>query len=224
MERKESFAEEEFYHLYNRGNDKRDIFLNDQDRDRFIHLLYLCNSSKAVVLKEISENNFFSCDRGESLVDIGAYCLMPNHFHLLVRAKDNYGVSLFMKKLQTAYSMYFNKKNERTGKLFEGVFRSKYVDNDRYLEYLYSYIHLNPIKKIEPKWKEEGIRNINRAKKFLNDFKYSSYIDYFLKERARPESAVIKTESFPEYFSAPKEFEEFIEEWLFYKADNLEDS
>ena len=82
-------------------------------------------------------------DRGETLVDIGIYCLVPNHFHLLIKEKTENGISEFVKKVATGYSMYFNKKYERTGSLFEGPFKAKRIDTDEYLKYIFSYIHLN---------------------------------------------------------------------------------
>src|SRR3989338_5483185 len=100
---------------------------------------------------------------------------MPNHFHLLLKEIEMGGISQFMGKLSTAYSMYFNKKYERTGSLFEGRFKSSRIANDNYLHYLFAYIHLNPIKLIEPMWKEKGINDFARAKEFLGRYNYSSY-------------------------------------------------
>ncbi|MBI5816846.1 MAG: transposase [Candidatus Yonathbacteria bacterium] len=117
MNRKFSFSIQEFYHLYNRGNEKRTIFLEQKDYQRFTRLLFLCNNVNAVSVKDTMEIPLTRIDRGDTLVDIGAYCLMPNHFHLLVREKREGGISLFVKKLATGYSMYFNKKNDRIGKL-----------------------------------------------------------------------------------------------------------
>src|SRR3989338_6564932 len=126
--RKQSFAPGEFYHLYNRGTEKRRVFLDKKDYDHFLFLMYVCNTKKSIELRNIG-NNF---DRGETIVDIGAYCLMPNHFHILVREKIDNGISKYTRKLMTAFSMYFNKKYKRTGKLYEGVFKSTHASGDRY--------------------------------------------------------------------------------------------
>jgi len=222
MERKFNFSVGEFYHVYNRGNDKRGIFLNSHDLDRFINLLFVCNSNKPVVFKIIQGESLDTIDRGESLVDIGAYCLMPNHFHLLVREKVEGGISMFMKKLSTGYVMYFNKKNERTGKLFEGAFKATHVDNDEYLKYLFAYIHLNPVKLIDPVWKEKGISDKEKAKEYLNIYKYSSYLDYIGQNRE--EAALLNKSAFPEYFTDFKEFSDFISEWLGYQNTHIKDS
>jgi len=212
MERKFRFSEGEFYHLYNRGVNKMAIFLDNVDKKRFIKLLFACNSKKPVIFKNIQGLPLEEIERGETIVDIGAYCLMPNHFHLLVREKIKNGTTMFMEKLFTAYSMYFNKKNERTGRLFEGIFKATHANKDQYLKYLFAYIHLNPVKLIDSKWKENGIADQEKAKKFLKEYVYSSYFDY--TNEKREESLILFKESFPEYFADFKEFEDFINEWL----------
>lgn len=226
MQRRFDFSIGEYYHIYNRGTDKRTIFLNSYDYNRFIVLLYLCNSTKPVdisnlIREGLSFTDLLGIKIEERLVDVGAYCLMPNHFHLLVRENRENGISLFMKKLLTAYSMYFNKKNDRKGRLFEGSFSAKHADTDEYLKYLFSYIHLNPIKLIDSEWKENGIKDRVGAKKYLDGYFYSSYLDYFGINRK--ESEILTPEVFPEYFSEFSDFEYFIDEWLSFKAkDELE--
>lgn len=120
-----------------------------------------------------------------------------------------------MQKLITAYTMYFNKKVDRTGRLFESSFKSKLIDADEYLKYLFAYIHLNPIKLIEPKWKEEGIKNIDEDKKFLDNYKWSSYSNYVNKDQNNP---ILNTKEFPDYFENKKEFSEFLDDWLNYEV------
>lgn len=213
------FSIDEHYHIYNRGTDKRDIFLGLRDYDRFLALLYLCNSKNSVDLSRHFRDgkvlsDLYSLQRGDKLVDIGAYCLMPNHFHLLLREKEEGGITKFMGKLATAYSMYFNKKYDRTGALFEGKFKAKHVDSDEYLKYLFAYIHLNPVKLIDPKWKENGINDREVAKRYLQGYRYSSYLEYL--GVTRQENSIIKMSSFPEYFVKPEFFESFVDDWLSY--------
>lgn len=212
MERKFNFSVDEFYHIYNRGNNKSIIFLNNSDKKRFQKLLYVCNSTEPVVFKTIQGLPLNKIKRGGTLVDIGAYCLMDNHFHLLLREKDEGGIAKFMSKLSTAYSMYFNKKNIRTGTLFEGVFKAQHADTDEYLKYLFAYIHLNPVKFIDPQWKEEGIKDMESARRLLSDYSYSSYQDYLINDRN--EKSILSKEAFPGYFADKKEFEDFINDWL----------
>ena len=137
---------------------------------------------------------------------------MPNHFHILITPKKEGGISKFMQKLTTAYVMYYNQKYKRTGGLFEGKFKSQHLDNDRYLKYIFSYIHLNPIKLIKPKWKELGIKNKIEALDFLRGYIFSSYLDY--KNSNREQSIIINKNPFPNYFSDAKDFDTEILDWF----------
>ena len=214
--RKVNFSINEYYHIYNRGNSKQAIFLDEEYYNHFIELLYLCNSTRSIIYRDISKNAY-DFDREETLVDIGAYCLMPNHFHILVKEKSENGISKFMQKISTAYSMYFNKKHKRTGGLFEGKFKSQYIGIDRYMKYIFSYIHLNPIKLIEPGWKEKGIKNIKNAIKYLKTYQYSSYVDYLNENRLRLK--ILNQKEFPKYFPSKNSFEREVLDWLKYKEE-----
>src|SRR3989344_5206242 len=138
--RKTPFASGEYYHLYNRGNSKQEIFNDEEDYQRFVALLYTCNSEnnfRMFLVKECSEKDPYLWERGSQIFSIGAYCLMPNHFHLLVTEKEDGGISKFIQKLSTAYVMYHNIKYEMTGVLFEGKFKSEHLDTDEYLKSIY---------------------------------------------------------------------------------------
>lgn len=131
MERKFKFSVGEYYHLYNRGVDKRSIFSGDYDKDRFMKTLYLANSDVPVRISEIPQGlPLRDIKKGNPIVSIGAYCLMPNHFHILIKEIQDEGISKFMNKLSTSHSMYFNKKNSRTGALFEDTYKAIHLDND----------------------------------------------------------------------------------------------
>jgi len=223
MSRKIDFSIGEYYHIYSRGVDKRLIFMEDHDYFRFNALLYVCNSTNLVdiadhFLKKKSFVELFEIDRGNTLVDIGAYCSMPNHFHILVREKIPSGITKFMRKLLTAYALYFNIKNNRTGTLFESRFKAKYVDTDKYLKYLFAYIHLNPVKIIDPHWKENGIIDRDGAKKYLKEYIFSSYLDY--KGVSRFQSKILNTKVFPDYFIKTADFDTFINDWLLFNKEN----
>ena len=167
--------------------------------------MYICNSTRSIELRKIGEN----FDRGETLVDIGVYCLMPNHFHILVHEKKEGGISKYMLKLMTSYSMYFNKKYKRTGKLYEGVFKSVHANTDRYLKYLYSYIHLNPAKLIDKKWKEGKSKNTTKLLKHVFTYQYSS-----LREYTESKFKIVNPNPFPVYFKKINEHKEELLEWL----------
>ena len=215
--RKVSFVSGEYYHIYNRGNSKQKIFNDKEDYRRFIKLLFISNSQENFKIQFIGSNNVFEQDRGELLVSIGAWVIMPNHFHLIISQTENGSISKFMQKLTTAYSMYFNNKNERTGSLFEGKFKSKHIIDDRYLKYLFSYVHLNPIKLIQKEWKDVGIKDKECGLSFLNKYNYSSYLDYLKKDRE--EEGILNRKVFPDYFPTKEKFQNEIFEWISYRQD-----
>ncbi|MFA6515189.1 MAG: transposase [Candidatus Paceibacterota bacterium] len=197
----------EYYHLYNRGNGKHEIFLDKNDYDHFIKLLFICNSENKFVFREsIVEPKIdaFDYERGDPMVSIISWVLMPNHFHIVLIShrsdlweKEINPITEFMRKVSTAYVMYFNKKYKRTGSLFEGKFKSKHIGEENYFNYIFSYIHLNPIKLIQKDWKEKGILNKNRAEDFLKNYDYSSFHDYFGEKRKQ--NNIIEQNSIPEY-------------------------
>lgn len=218
--RKQEFSTGEFYHIYNRGNSKQEIFLDEQDHSRFTKLLYLCNSSKRIDFREDvvrMKIDAFDFDTGEPLISIGSWVLMPNHFHILIYIHRDSGNSLsdFMNKLGTAYTMYFNKKYGRTGSLFEGVFKATHLSEDTQLKYNFSYQHLNPVKLIDSKWKEYGIRDRKNALKFLDQYQWSSYHEY--RNITRSENKILTPQYFPNYFSTKNLFDEEIFDWLSYR-------
>ncbi len=223
--RKHAFVPGEYYHIYNRGNSKREIFLDNNDYQHFIKCLFICNTYKNFKFRDDvvdAEIDAFEFDRGECLVSVGAWVLMPNHFHiyLIINKKKSHmsdmwkknQVSEFMRKLSTAYSKYFNAKYDHTGGLFEGAFKSVIVLKDVQAKYLFSYIHLNCIKLIYPKWKENGIRDKEKSLKFLVNYKWSSYLDH--KGIRRKENLILNLNDFPKYFNSSIDFDVEIFDWI----------
>jgi putative transposase len=194
----------EWYHCFNRGVDKRIIFSEESDYRRFLLLLFIANDpSIPVNIRDNYKGSTFGeivkQEREETLVDIGAYCLMPNHFHLLLRERTGKGVSTFMQRVGTAYTMYFNTKNERTGALFAGRFKSKHVKDDEYFKRLVNYIHANSAELVEPGWKSGNIRNRKRATEHLLSYPYSSLADYLLDEE-RSEASIINRKELLDFY------------------------
>ncbi len=232
--RKHVFEEGEYYHIYNRGNSKQKIFHDEEDYERFIKLLYICNSDRRFNFRDniVSINvDAWEFERGENLVSIGAWVLMPNHFHIYLTSQSqktlklnsrnrssgeqNNNVSVFMQKLGTAYVGYYNKKYKRTGSVFEGKFKSVHVESDAQARHLFSYIHMNPLKLFDKGWKEK-IKNktLNKvlARDFLDCFQYSSLLDYGRKGRQHL-SKVLNKKDFPDYFSRIS-FSKLINFWI----------
>lgn len=218
MRRKGVIAIGEYYHVYNRGVDRRRIYLDEKDYNRFLMLLYLCNGTRKVNIELAFRDStriadVFKIDRGRQIVAIGAWCLMPNHFHLLCKEIEEGGLQMFMQRVCGGYARYFNIKYERSGALFQGRFQAQHVDSDTYLRYLYSYIYLNPIKLVpgEKRWKEYGILDIRGVSEFLDDYKYSSMPK---TRKFRLFDAITSTEHFPSYSHDIQSMERDTLSWL----------
>lgn len=209
-----------YYHIYNRGTEKRDIFLSDRDYRRFIHCLYVCNDTLPVdklrgddQLAGNTPNSGGSTsaiEKVEKLVDIVAYALMPNHFHLLICPKTDTSLSKFMQKVVTGYTMYFNQKHKRSGALLQGRFKSKEVANEQYLPILARYIHLNPIDLF--RYDSRKKRSLLATHKdFLRNYRWSSYPDYI---GVKNFPSILSPGLFWEIFQDMDEHKEFIFEAL----------
>lgn len=220
MSRNVEFGIGEYYHVYDRGVEKRKIFLDRGDHERFVRLLYVANSVTSVHLSNYQSLTLRNIPKGKPLVSIGAWVLMPNHFHLLLKENIEGRISLFMQKLITGYTMYFNKKYQRRGSLFEGTFRVKHLDTDEYLKYQYTYIHLNPIGIIDKGWKEKIIHDKKKSREFLEKYKFSSFRDYSDKSE-REESVILNKKAFPKYFEEYKEFNNMVQEWVDFEGINI---
>lgn len=209
--RKVNFVLGEYYHIYNRGNSKQKIFQDKEDYEYFLKLLYIANGEEKFRFKFL-EGDVYESKRGNQLVAIGSYVLMPNHFHILITEIEEGGISKFMHKISSGYSHYYNKKYERTGSLFEGKFKSEHANNDRYLKYLFSYINLNPVKLIQKDWKEKGVKDKQKVLDFLLNYKYSSYRDYI--DINRQENLIINRKAFPNYFPTKNSVADDIFDWI----------
>lgn len=151
------------FHVYNRGVEKRRIFEDAQDYERFIRYLdiylsppQIIHQNEPLLRSNLVKNNLHGA------VSLIAFCLMPNHFHLLLHQKEKDGITRLLKQISTAYSMYFNKRYDRTGALFQGTFKGAPVSDDKQILYLTRYIHKHPL--------ERGAS--------LKDFRWSSYLAY----------------------------------------------
>lgn len=186
--RRTPLAVDEWYHCYTRGIDQRSTFEDTGDFERFRELLYLANDVKAVdrnLYGNLLHKDVFIRQRVRPLVSIGAYCLMPNHYHILLKEIEEGGISKFMQKVGTGYVMYFNTKNERVGNLFIKPFRSKHIGTDRYLRHVAQYIHLNPAELFERDWKRGIVRNRRSLERLLMTYRFSSFPDFSGAKRAQ---------------------------------------
>ena len=206
----------EFSHLLNRGVDKRDIFLDKQDYHRFIYNLSIFNDAQDLDPnhnkrsdKESLESNFGI--NKQPLVHIHFFCLMPNHYHLMVSPVTEDGISRFMKKLNMGYARYFNEKNDRTGALFQGKYKSILIEKDAHFLYLPYYIHFNPLDLKIPEWREHKIRNPKKALEYLYSYRWSSHRDYM---GIKNFPCATQRKFFLELFGGEKKYIQSIEESL----------
>jgi len=187
---KRKFIVNEFYHIFNRGVDKRKIFLDKSDHLRFIHDFYEFNDrNPALQFSRLSEKNHVGSRTSnitsnikprEPIAKLHVFALMPNHYHSLVEQLEEKGITLFMRKLHTGYTNAFNLKRERSGHLFQGSFKAVRVIGNIQLAYLVCYIHSNPLNIWKPNWKEKKLTNfeIKNALRFLEGYRWSSHLDY----------------------------------------------
>lgn len=140
-----------------------------------------------------------------TLVNIHAYSLMPNHFHIVLRQKAEHGISIFMRKVGTAYSMYFNAKYEHSGALFQGRFKSSHVSNEAYFRWVYSYVHLNPLGLLYHDWEKGGIQDLNRARAQIMQYTFSSFLDY--TSGRRPQRNILDMADAPDFLKNQNDLE-----------------
>jgi len=144
--RKTALVNNEYYHIYNRGVDKREIFLDKNDLFYFFDGVKEFNGQEPIgslYLKNLDRDKQVLISQAYQLVNIVAFCLNPNHFHLILKQNSDKGIEKFMQRLGTSYTKHFNHKNNRTGALFQGKFKSKHIDNNEYLLYLSAYVNFN---------------------------------------------------------------------------------
>jgi len=173
--RRQPLVTGEMYHIYNRGVDKRDIFSDKNDIYRFIESIKEFNREDKIdslanlrKLKNSSQNPQIAARQlsGEPLVEIMAYCLNPNHFHLVLKQISDNGIAKFMHKLQSGYSSYFNIKNYRSGALFQGTYKSQIIKSENYFNKIIGYVNKNYLIHNIPENKNDLV--------FSGDFEYEN--------------------------------------------------
>lgn len=212
----------QFCHVYNRGVEKRDIFLDDEDYFRGVHDLFEFNdanatsnikrylSKQSIVRDPISNNK----KPRELLINLMSWVLMPNHYHHFSRPRTRYGLSKFQQKFGIGLTGYFNLKYKRSGVLFQGKHKKVLVTNDAQAGHLVCYIHSNPLDLWKPNWKEKGLTNLElqNALEFLEKkYRWSSHLDY-LGIKNFP--SLISTEFLYGFFGGPEGYRKFFTDWL----------
>ena len=218
--RNDKLVSENIYHIYNRGVEKRLLFIDDKDYSRFIDDLVIFNDNKPVInpklrIKDIKGGSH----KRKPIVDVLAFCLMPNHYHLLLRQRVDGGITEFMRKLGVGYVNYFNLKNQRVGTLFQGKFKSVLISEEPQFIYIPFYIHLNPMDLLVKDWREKGIGDSKKAIDFLNNYKWSSHIDYTTRSES---SWILRKDFLNDYFGKTpykENFADFVKDYDFSVID-----
>ncbi|EKD47428.1 MAG: Transposase [uncultured bacterium] len=187
------FSNGDFYHVYNRGVDKRKTFRNESDKDKFLNYIKSLRYDGNAVER----------------VDIHAICIMDNHYHMLIRQLEENGISDFMHDIGTVYTNYLNLVLNRSGCLFEGPFKAKHVSSDSYLWHLFRYIHLNPLDIFDKDWKNNGIKKVSEALRFVEGYTWSSVSESFKKKYPFIKSEMIESE-FDDYY----DYQRFLSDWI----------
>lgn len=179
----------ELYHVLNRGVDKRTIFLDDQDHQRFVvnlsvmndtrpveNLGYLVKRSSATSIDLVSRYN----NARERLVNIHGWCLMGNHYHLLLSERQEGGITAFIRKLNVGYAKYFNERYDRSGTLFQGRTKRVLIERDAHFLWILLYIHFNPLDFLKGAgdWRTQRLTNRKKALNWIEKYRWSSYRDY----------------------------------------------
>ncbi len=177
----------ELFHVLNRGVEKRQIFMDSMDHARFVHNLYEFNKTQPMINTArllLNQSSPMSDLRGRSsrvpLVDVHAWVLMGNHYHLLLSERVEGGLTRFIMKLNVGYAKYFNEKYKRKGTLFQGRTKKILIDTDAHFLHIVHYIHLNPLDFLPAakQWRQLEISDTAQALAHLEQYRWSSYLDY----------------------------------------------
>lgn len=209
--RKTVLANDQIYHIYNRGVEKRPIFLNKRNYSRFIQIIDYYRFANCPV--KFSQFKMLSLDsqidllnklksQSDKLIEIMVFCLMPNHIHFLCKQLKDNGISKFMNKLSSGYSHYFNILNHRIGPLFQGNFKAIRIETDEQLVHTSRYIHLNPV--------TSYLMEFNS----LQSYDYSSYPEYMGKK-----IGFCETKQIFSYFKSIQEYKDFVSNQVDYARE-----
>lgn len=177
----------DLWHALNRGVGKQDIFLDTQDYARFVHNMYEFNDASPA--QQFSRRNVGPSRSNirEQIVNIHGWCLMKNHYHLLLSDITEGGVGKFLMKLNVGYAKYFNEKYKKGGYVFGGRTKKVLIEREQQFNYILHYIHLNPLDylKTAKNWRirnKSTIKNYSNALEYLKKYRWSSYLDYIGEE------------------------------------------
>lgn len=215
----------EFYHVIARAVGETVIFEDETDFYRGVFSIYEFNNSNAVNIWERRKeralekkkigSTLLTPQKRDMFVEILAFSFMPNHLHLLLKQIKENGISNFMKKFGTGFAMYFNGRYNRKGHLFN-KFKKVHIGSESQLKNTFTYIHTNLISLIEPRWKEDGIKNTKKVIEFLENNKKHSYPDYLGKKNF---PSVTQRDFLLEVMGGIEECRLSVNNWITYKKE-----
>lgn len=228
----EPFTIGDYIHVYNRGNRKAEIVRSDKDKWRFMQALRFFNDSHSSqnILRDILRHRLSVSDTDkqrlpESVFELGwpknwpekdplvkilCYCLVPNHFHLLLKETREGGISKFMQKLGIGYTNYFNLRHDEVGRVFQGAYKGRRIKEDIYLEYLSVYIQVINVLELFPGGLERVLKDIDEALKFVEEYPFSSYRDFVGLRK----SLIIDKDILGKIFPSPDSYKKFVRDML----------
>lgn len=229
------FVNSEIYHVVLRRIGNELLFGDIDDYYRMIFYLYECNTTTPIIIRDRRKLRAkykkllkqIEADRGQTpvwedkrdlLVEIIAFCLMPNHIHLILRQLKDNGISKFIQKIASGYPAYFKNKYQikLKGHFFQDRFVAVHIKTNTQLMVAINYVHTNPAILIDPEWKEKGIKDTEKIIRFLEEYKWSSYQDY-LGRRNFP--SVTQREFALKVFGGSEICRKWVEEWIEYKGE-----
>lgn len=190
------------YHIFNRGVEKRTIFQDNRDFIRFLKMLsYYRYLGPKPSFSKLTEDKLKNLTKNEVIVEIVCYCLMPNHFHLLLKQVKDNGIKDFIRLVSNGYTRYFNIRHNRIGPLLQGAYKAVFVETDEQLIHVSRYIHLNPL--------------VALLAKDLKTYQWSSYPDYI----GIGEDKLVNKDEVLGFFKNPADYEEFVLDQASYAMD-----
>lgn len=211
-----------FAHVYNRGNRKQPIVLDQKDKWHFLEMLYYFNDEFTAInpFRDLNRRLILDFNRSfnwpldwperKSLVKILAFTLLENHFHLFLKEIQEGGVTKFMRRLGTGMANYFNTKYQEVGSLFQGSYKIKIINEEIYLKYLSVYIQVKNVFEMYPEGLQKALENFDKAYEWAVQYPYCSLADYAGKRN----SQIIEKDVLGELFFGPEEYKEFAKQCL----------
>lgn len=230
MLRKEQFVPGEYYHIYNRTLFNVPEFDDYKNCEKLKQAFLLANSTQASRAFQFLRDNKNAtqeavleiANKGERLVDVVCYAIMPDHYHLLLKEETEGGITSFIHRCNISIAKYINIKKKRRGPLFESLFQSKHITNNEYLLHLSLYIHLNPLDFLEGKqWRKHKLQNWNKSKNNLLSYPYAS-LKSFLDPK-HTDKIISGTEIITDQFKNSKKYDNFLKDWSEESIESIKD-